>query len=135
MGYRIAEIEGIGPAYANKLADAKIRTTNDLLKHCADAKGRLAISLKTGMSERQLLKWVNMADLMRIKGVGSEFSELLEAAGVDTVKELRTRSAENLTAKMREVNADRRLTRSTPSLKSVKKWVTHAGQLVPVITH
>ncbi len=135
MSYRIQDIEGIGPSYTQKLAVAKVRTTNDLLKYCCDARGRLSVSSKTGVSEQQLLKWANMADLMRISGVGSEFSELLEAAGVDTVKELRTRNAENLAIKMKEVNRARRLTRTTPSAKSVQKWITQAGKLAPVITH
>jgi predicted flap endonuclease-1-like 5' DNA nuclease len=82
-----------------------------------------------------LLKWANMADLMRISGVGEEFSELLEAAGVDTVKELRNRNAENLAAKMAEVNAEKKLTRALPSAKTVAKWVDQAKELKPLITH
>jgi len=135
MSYKIQDIEGIGPSYAQKLAVAKVRTTNDLLKYCCDAKGRMSVGAKTGVGEAQLLKWANMADLMRISGVGSEFSELLEAAGVDTVKELRNRNAENLAIKMKEVNRARRLTRTTPSAKTVQKWITQAGKLAPVITH
>jgi predicted flap endonuclease-1-like 5' DNA nuclease len=135
MGYKIQEIEGIGPSYAEKLAVAGITTTATLLKLCCDTKGRKAISEKTSVSEAQLLKWANMADLMRISGVGSEFSELLEAAGVDTVKELRTRNAENLAAKMKEVNTAKKLTRTVPSTKTVTKWVEQAKALDPVITH
>lgn len=135
MSYRIQDIEGIGPSYAQKLAVAKIKTTNDLLRYCCDAKGRVSVSTRTGVSEQQLLKWANMADLMRISGIGSEFSELLEAAGVDTVKELRNRNAENLAVTMKEVNRARRLTRTTPSAKSVQKWISQAGRLAPVITH
>jgi predicted flap endonuclease-1-like 5' DNA nuclease len=135
MSYKIQDIEGIGPSYAQKLAVAKVRTTNDLLKYCCDTRGRMSVGAKTGVSEAQLLKWANMADLMRISGVGSEFSELLEAAGVDTVKELRNRNAENLAIKMKEVNRARRLTRTTPSAKSVQKWIIQAGKLAPVITH
>ncbi len=93
------------------------------------------MSARTGIGEPQLLKWANMADLMRVNGIGSEFSELLEAAGVDTVKELRTRNAENLAEKMRAVNAARRLTRATPSAKTVKEWISHASRLRSVITH
>jgi predicted flap endonuclease-1-like 5' DNA nuclease len=104
VSYKIQEIEGIGPAYAEKLAAADIDSTADLLKLCCDARGRKATAEKTGVSESQLLKWANMADLMRISGVGSEFSELLEAAGVDTVKELRNRNAENLAGMMAERN-------------------------------
>ena len=135
MGYKIEEIEGIGPSYAEKLAAANITTTDQLLKLCCDAKGRKGTSESTGVSEGQLLKWANMADLMRISGVGSEYSELLEAAGVDTVKELRNRNAENLAAKMAEVNATKKLTRSVPSEKVVTKWVEQAKSLDPVITH
>ena len=102
MSYKIQEIEGIGPAHAEKLAAADIDTTGELLKLCCDAKGRKATAEKTGVSESQLLKWANMADLMRISGVARQYSELLEAAGVDTVKELRNRNAANLAAKMAE---------------------------------
>ena len=135
MSYKIEEIEGIGPSYAEKLSAAKIKTTNDLLKLCCDARGRKSTAETTGVSEAQLLKWVNMADLMRIKGIGSEFSELLEAAGVDTVKELRNRNAENLAAKMKEVNAVKNLTRTVPSEKTVSDWVSQAKSLDPLITH
>ena len=135
MSYKIVEIEGIGPAYADKLSAASIKTTNDLLKLCCDAKGRKTTAEKTGVSEHQLLKWANMADLMRIKGIGSEFSELLEAAGVDTVKELRNRNAENLAAKMKEVNDSKKLTRTVPSQKTVTEWVSQAKSLDPLITH
>jgi predicted flap endonuclease-1-like 5' DNA nuclease len=135
MGYKIEEIEGIGPAYAEKLAAASIDTTDDLLKLCCDARGRKSTAEKTGVSEGQLLKWANMADLMRISGVGSEYSELLEAAGVDTVKELRNRNAANLAAKMAEVNETRKLTRTVPAEKAVSKWIEQAGVLDPLITH
>ena len=135
MGYKIEEIEGIGPANAKKLAAADISTTEGLLKLCCNAKGRKGTAEKTGVSEGQLLKWANMADLMRISGVGSEYSELLEAAGVDTVKELRNRNAANLAAKMAEVNATKKLTRTVPSEKVVTKWVEQAGAMDPLITH
>ena len=135
MGYKIEEIEGIGPAYAKKLAAADISTPADLLKQCCDAKGRKATAEDTGAREGQLLKWANMADLMRISGVGSEFSELLEAAGVDTVKELRNRNAANLAARMAEVNATKKLTRTVPSEKTVTGWVEQAKSLDPLITH
>ncbi len=135
MSYKIQEIEGIGPAYAEKLAAADIDTTEELLKLCCDAKGRKATAEKTGVSESQLLKWANMADLMRISGIGSEFSELLEAAGVDTVKELRNRNAGNLAAKMAEVNEQKKLTRTVPSEKTVAGWVDQAKSMDPLITH
>lgn len=135
MGYSIDTIEGIGPAYKEKLIAAGIKTTDALLKLCCDKKGRKAMAEKSGCSEAQLLKWVNMADLMRIKGVGEEYSELLEAAGVDTVKELRNRNAENLTKAMADTNAKKKLVRSVPSLKQVSAWVEQAKQLPPTISH
>ncbi len=135
MAYKIEEIEGIGPAFAKKLAIAEIKTTDDLLELCCDPKGRKAISAKTGIGEAQLLKWSNMADLMRISGIGQEYSELLEAAGVDTVKELRNRRADNLTEKMKEVNAKKKLARATPSTSVVEGWVNQAKTLGPKISY
>lgn len=135
MSYRIEEIEGIGPAYAKKLEKAKVKTTNDFLKLCCDAKGRKAVSAETGVSEKLLLTWVNLADLMRIKGIGKQFSELLEASGVDTVKELRNRRPDNLAEKMAEVNAKKKLTRAVPSQSMVEEWVAAAKKMKPLITH
>ncbi len=135
MSYKIDEIEGIGPSYAQKLSAAKIRTTNDLLKYCSSAKGRSTVCETSGVSESQLLKWTNLADLMRVSGIGSEYSELLEAAGVDTIKELRNRNADNLAAKMKEVNTSKKLTRMTPSAKTVQHWIDNAGKLSGVITY
>ena len=103
--YPIASIEGIGPAFAAKLKAAGIKSTGDLLVRGKDPKGRKEIATATGLDESRILKWTNMADLMRIKGVGEEYSELLEAAGVDTVKELRNRNAANLAKAMSEANA------------------------------
>ncbi|MCA9366210.1 DUF4332 domain-containing protein, partial [Candidatus Kaiserbacteria bacterium] len=96
MSYSIEEIEGIGPEYGQKLRDVDIQTTDDLLRRCGDKKGREGVATESGLSEKHLLEWVNLADLMRINGVGEEFADLLEEAGVDTVKELATRNAENL---------------------------------------
>ncbi len=135
MSYKIENIEGIGPSTGKKLATANIKTTDDLLSCCCNKKGRKATAEKTGCSESQLLKWANMADLMRISGVGKEYSELLEAAGVDTVKELRNRNAENLAAAMTQVNEKKKLTRTVPSAKVVAKWVEQAKGLDPLITH
>jgi len=135
MSYKIDEIEGIGPTYKSKLNEVGIETTDNLLDLCCDAKGRKETAAKTGLSESQLLKWANMADLMRISGVGEEYSELLEAAGVDTVKELRNRNAENLAAKMKEVNDEKSLTRTVPSASQVEKWVEQAKTLDPKISH
>ena len=135
MRYKIEEIEGIGPSYASKLEKAKIATTDDLLKLCCDAKGRKAVSAQTGIGASTLLKWANMADLMRISGIGQEYSQLLEAAGVDTVKELATRRADSLAAKMEEVNGAKKLARATPSQKTVAGWVEQAKGLKPLISH
>lgn len=135
MSYKIEEIEGIGPANAEKLARAGIHSSAILLRLCRTRKGRRATAHKTGIAETQLLKWANLADLMRIPGIGSEFSELLEAAGVDTVKELRSRNVENLTATLIEVNAKRKLTRIVPSAKTLSKWIDQAARLKPMISH
>lgn len=135
MTYKIDEIEGIGPTYAGKLATADITTTDDFLKLCCDAKGRKAVSEKTSISTKMLLEWANMADLMRISGVGKQFAELLEASGVDTVKELRNRNAANLAEKMAEVNGVKKLCKSNPSESMVSDWVEQAKKMTPLITH
>lgn len=135
MGYKIDEIEGIGPANAAKLTPAGIKTTDDFLTLCCDAKGRKTIATKTGIAEGKLLKWANMADLMRISGVARQFSELLEGAGVDTVKELGTRKADNLAAKMKEINDTKKLTKTVPSAKVVQGWIDQAKTMEPKITH
>ncbi len=135
MAYKIETIEGIGPAFATKLAGSNIKTTEDLLKLCCEAKGRKTISESTGVSEKLLLKWANMADLMRIPGIGGEFAELLEAAGVDTIKELRTRKSDALASKMKEINTTKKLTRQVPSASVVEGWVAKAKELQPTISH
>ena len=135
MSYKITEIEGIGPAYAEKLAAEGVKTTDDYLDACADALGRKSMADKTGISDKLILRWANQADLMRINGVGEEFAELLEAAGVDTVKELRHRVPENLAEKMQEVNEAKKLARRAPALSEVVKWVDNAKTLDPRITH
>ena len=133
--YAIIDIEGIGPVYAEKLKAVGIKTTGALLKRAASPKGRQELAEASGIEESRILKWANMADLMRIKGVAEEYSELLEAAGVDTVKELKHRRPDNLTAKMAEVNAERKLVRLLPSEKAVTKWVEQAKALEPVLTY
>ncbi len=135
MGYKIQEIEGIGPKYAESLGSAGIGSTEDLLERCGSRKGREEVAEATGLTAAQLLKWANMADLMRISGVGEEYSELLEAAGVDTVKELKHRNATNLTTKMAEVNEAKKLTRQTPAESQVEKWIEQAASLKAVISH
>lgn len=135
MSYRIERIEGIGPANAERLARANIKTTAGLLKLCCHRKGRAQVSATTGVSEAVLLRWSNLADLMRIVGVGEEYSELLEAAGVDTVRELKMRRADNLTAKMAAVNKAKRLVRQVPGETQVENWIKQANRLEPVISH
>jgi predicted flap endonuclease-1-like 5' DNA nuclease len=135
MKYGIEEIEGIGPAYAAKLKSEKIETTDDLLKRCATPKGREEVAAKTGLGHAHILKWTNHADLMRINGIGKQYAELLEAAGVDTVKELRTRRADHLVAKMKEVDAAKHLTREIPAEKEVAKWIEEAAKLPPIMTY
>ena len=135
MGYKIDEIEGIGPSYAEKLQGAGIKTTDDLLTLCCEPQGRKQIAERTGVSEKHILGWTNMADLMRVSGVGRQYAELLEAAGVDTIKELRNRNAENLAAKMEEVNAEKKLAKSSPSASMVIGWVEQAKQTDPKITY
>lgn len=135
MPYKIDEIEGIGPAFREKLSVAKIETTDDLLKLCADPRGRKSVSEKTGVSEKHLLEWSNMADMMRIKGVGPQFAELLEASGVDTVKELRNRNAENLATKMEEINKQKNLANASPAASTIQGWIDQAKSLDPTISH
>ena len=135
MGYPIETIEGIGPAYAKKMRKAGIKSCERLLEWGATPKGRKEIAEATGFDAKVILKWVNFSDLMRIKGVGEEYSELLEAAGVDTVKELRNRNAKNLADKMAEVNAKKKLVRSVPSEKRVTGWVDQAKALPPKVTY
>lgn len=131
----IEEIEGIGPVNGKKLRSAGVRSTAALLKAGGDKAGRKALSESTGISPEMILEWVNRSDLMRVRGVGSEYSDLLEASGVDTVKELRTRRADNLHAKMAEVNAAKKLVRRPPSLGEVERWVEHAKTLDPAVAH
>jgi predicted flap endonuclease-1-like 5' DNA nuclease len=131
----ITKIEGIGDAYADKLGGAGIKTTDDMLRLAADKKGRAAIAAASGISEILLLKWVNQADLQRVKGVGEEYGELLERVGVDSVPELAQRNAANLAAKMKEVNDTLRLSGTVPSETQVAAWISHAKELGRVVTH
>ena len=126
---KIADIEGIGPVYAKKLSDIGLKTTEQLLDSCATKKGRMKAAEKTGISEKLILEWVNLADLFRIKGVAEEYSDLLEEAGVDTVVELSRRNAENLHAKILEVNTAKNLTNRPPSLSQVTNWIAQAKTL------
>lgn len=129
----IADIEGIGPRNATKLRKAGVRTTEGLLKVAGDAKGRRELAAKTGLEPGKLLGWVNRADLMRIKGVGSEYADLLECAGCDTVKELRRRNPVNLTTAMAEINDKKQLVRRLPTEAMVIAWVEEAKTLPPSV--
>jgi predicted flap endonuclease-1-like 5' DNA nuclease len=131
----IETVEGIGAKHGKKMRAAGIHSTGALLKAGASPKGRKDLAEKTGFSDHQILEWVNRCDLMRVRGVGEEYSDLLEASGVDTVKELGTRNAENLLKKMEEVNAAKKLVRRIPALSMVKRWIDHAKQLPPVMTY
>lgn len=131
----IDAIEGIGHKHATSLRKARIRTVEALLKNGATRRGRRDIAATTNISEKLILEWVNRADLMRVRGVGEEYSDLLEAAGVDTVKELRRRNPGNLLAAMVEVNSKQRLVRRLPTGAMVERWVEHARELDPVIKY
>ena len=135
MTYKIIDIEGIGPVYGEKLVAVGIKTDKDLLEKCAKPAGRKALAEETGISEKLILTWTNHADLFRIKGVGPQFAELLEAAGVDTVKELQHRVPANLTAKLEETNEQKHLVRRVPALKEVEKMVAQAKELPPMMTY
>ena len=135
MAYKVIDIEGVGAAYAEKLVAAGVNTAAQLLDKCATPAGRKALAEETGVSDKLILKWANHADLFRVKGVGPQFAELLEAAGVDTVKELAHRKAENLAAKMEEVNAEKKLVRRVPVVKEVQKMVDCAKELPGVLTY
>jgi len=135
MSQTISAIEGIGPALGEKLRAAGVKTVEALLEKGATPQGRKEIAQTAGVDDGRILKWVNMADLFRVKGIGSEYAELLEAAGVDTVKELRNRNAENLFAKMEEVNTSKKLVRKTPSLGQVKSFIIEAKTLNPKVTY
>ena len=135
MAYKIIDIEGIGPVYAEKLIAAGINTPGELLEKCAAPAGRKALAAETGISSDLILTWTNHADLFRIKGIGPQFAELLEAAGVDTVKELSKRVPENLQKKLEETNEVKHLTRRVPVLKEVKKRIDQAKALPPVMSY
>lgn len=135
MAYKIDRIEGIGPVLKGKFEEAGIKTVEGLLKRGATKKGRTEIAETTGIQEKKVLVFVNNADLFRIKGVASQYAELLKASGVDTVKELRNRNSDNLHAKMLEVNAEKKLVRQPPTAKLVADFVARAKELDPVVTY
>ena len=129
MAYGVRKIAGIGPVVAKKLATAEIRTTDALLTACNGRKQCRLLSERTGLPERQLQRFVNMADLMRIRGIGGDFAELLDASGVRTVRDLSRRRSVNLAAKMSTVNTARKLSRRAPSASMVARWIAQAREL------
>ena len=132
---RLAKIEGIGEVYAAKLEAAGISSLEELLEKGATPQGRQALEEQTGISGRLILAWVNRADLFRIKGIGEEYSDLLEAAGVDTVPELAQRNADNLYVTLGEVNAQKHLVRKRPSKQQVADWIEQAKSLPRKLTY
>ncbi len=135
MAQSITIIEGIGEAYKTKLAKANITTIENLLEMGASKSGRKAIAEVSGIDEGKILDWVNMADLFRIKGVASQFAELLKAAGVDTVKELRNRNPENLHAALVKTQEEKGLTKTVPALSRIEDFIAQAKALPPLVTY
>jgi len=132
---KLTMIEGVGEAYAEKLKAAGVTTTASLLEMGATPKGRKDLAEATGLSPHLILKWVNRVDLFRVKGVGEEYADLLEFAGVDTVPELTQRNPENLCARLAEVNAERQLVHRLPTPAQVADWVEQAKTLPRVVTY
>ena len=135
MSYKIAEIEGIGDRYTVTLEMAGIKTTDDLLHRASTARKRDQLAEETGISPKLILKWANHADLFRIKGIASQFAELLEAAGVDTVKEFRHRLAANLQPKLVEINEQKHLCHRVPSTTELQRMIEQAKELQPTLTY
>lgn len=135
MGKKIEMIEGIGPASQEKLGKAGIKTVESLLEHGATPAGRKTIAETSGIGGGVVLDWVNMADLFRINGVAGQFAELLKASGVDTVKELKTRNAENLHKALVETNNAKNLTKVVPGQDKIQDFIDQASKLNPVITY
>ena len=135
MDYKIIDIEGVGDVYAEKLTAAGINKVSELLEKCAAPKGRKELAEATGTSEKLILRWTNHADLFRINGVGPQFAELLEAAGVDTVKEFRHRVAENLQPKLVETNDAKNICNRVPAVSEIQKMIDQAKELEPKVTY
>ena len=132
---KIIDIEGIGEVYTKKLTAVGLATTEKLLEKGASPKGRKELEEQTGISGKLLLEWVNRADLMRIKGVGEEYSDLLEAAGVDTVPELAQRNPANLHQQLVLINKEKKLVRQAPGFNAVQDWVAEAKTLPRIVTY
>ena len=133
--YPIEEVEGIGPVMGDKLRAAGIKDTDSLLANCLTDKQRKELAAKTDISDKLILRFANMVDLFRISGIGSEFSELLEAAGVDTVPELANRNPANLVAAMAKVNGEKKLTRRVPTEAEVVKLAAQAKELPRMLVY
>lgn len=132
---RLSKIEGIGQSFTQKLEEAGISSIEMLLKHGAAPTGRKELADQTGVSEKVILRWVNQADLARIKGVSEEYAELLEAAGVDSVPECAQRNAEHLLEKMKEINVQKKLVRKMPAQKQVEGWIEQSKALPRIVTY
>lgn len=135
MAYKVIDIEGVGEVFAKKLNAAGINTDAELLAKCAKPAGRKALAEAADINPKLILKWANHCDLFRVNGVGPQFAELLEAAGVDTVKELRHRVAENLQKKLEEVNAQKNLVNRVPTVTEVQKMVDQAKDMEPMMEY
>jgi hypothetical protein len=135
MSYPVTDIEGIDDEAVSALKSVGIRSTGALLEAASTVKGRKTLSIKTGFGEKQLLCWANVADRMRIRGISKEYACLLQAAGVDTVKELKFRNPGNLAKSMAEANRKRKMVRLLPSQKVIERWIEHAKSLPLKITY
>ncbi|HUH32500.1 MAG TPA: DUF4332 domain-containing protein [Daejeonella sp.] len=135
MSYSVSEIEGIGPAQQAKFKTAGVSTVEQLLEKGATAKGRKELAELTAIDAKSILRFVNHADLFRINGIAGQFSELLEAAGVDTVNELKTRVPANLHAKLVEVNEKKNLVNQVPGLSQIEDFIEQAKKMDPKVTH
>ncbi len=134
MTYKIEQIEGIGANFAERLTAAGVHTSDQLLAHCETMDGRKRLESLTGASVPMLMTWANQADLMRVNGIGSEFSQLLESSGIQSVKELSVRTPENIVRLLDRVNEEKKLTRVVPPLKTVERWVEIAREMAGVGT-
>jgi len=135
MNRKLEDIEGVGPKYAEMLKAAGVMNTGHLLAEAGERKRRAQLAERCGINEKLILRWVNMSDLFRIKGIAGQWAELLEASGVDTVKELRNRNPENLADSMREINKQKRLVKQVPNVTQIKSWVDQAKKLPPAVTY
>jgi predicted flap endonuclease-1-like 5' DNA nuclease len=129
----VETIEGIGPAYGSKLRNSGVRVIDDLLRAGATGRGRRILANRVGVAQRTLLKWVYRADFFRIKGIGTQYSALLESAGVNTVADLSRRNPKNLYVKLREINKSKNLVRRVPPYRTVQVWIRNAKNLTRIV--